>query len=251
MLASLGEQPSLIVGMRLANNLAHEACPNALLYSSTTRRKSNLKIKAIRSNKATEDEANIQPGQRLWLVFSFGVYRHMTRHAYYTIKSNLTNNLDKVAQFIQTNNTGGDCATFSDLKLISVRWSQNKTQHLKTKLFQKTRGKRFKRYNSFFNVLALVTIGEVVDKPDQERLKHLSRLGRRTMQIQDPQSAMKWTAECIEHGVRSATGWCFDYENDDSTTTNTNLTNKTINGIFDDNFEDQGCISGLTIRVVI
>jgi hypothetical protein len=184
-------------------------------------------------------------------VFSFGVYRHMTRHAYYTIKSNLTNNLDKVAQFIQTNNTGGDCATFSDLKLISVRWSQNKTQHLKTKLFQKTRGKRFKRYNSFFNVLALVTIGEVVDKPDQERLKHLSRLGRRTMQIQDPQSAMKWTAECIEHGVRSATGWCFDYENDDSTTTNTNLTNKTINGIFDDNFEDQGCISGLTIRVVI
>ncbi len=240
MLASLGEQASLIVGMRLANNLVHEACPNALLYSSTTRKKSKPKIKAIRSKQALDDEANIQPGQKLWLVFSFGVHRHMTRHAYYTIKSNLTNNLDKVAKFIQDNNTDY-YAKFSELKLVSVRWSKNKTQHLKSKLFKKTRGKRFKCYNSFFNVLALATVGEVIDPTNTEH-----RYRMRYIQFQDPQSAMNWTAECIDHSVSSSTGWCFDYNNDEHTTPTT----KTINGIFDDNFADQGCIAGLTIRVV-
>ena len=238
MIASLGDQARLICGIKLANNLAHEACPTELLYSSTTRRKPKSILK--RSNKATEDEANIQPGQKLWLVFSFGVYRHMTRHAYYTIKSNLSNNLGKVAQFIQDNNTDY-CTKFSELKLVSVRWSQNKTQHLKSKLFKKTRGKRFKRYNSFFNVLALATVGEVIDPTNPE---HRSRMGY--IQFQDPQSAITWTAECIDHSVSSSTGWCFDYNNDEHTTP----TAKTINGIFDDNFADQGCIAGLTIRVV-
>jgi hypothetical protein len=240
MLASLGEHASLICGIRLANNLAHEACPNALLYSSTTRRQPKSIMK--RSNKATEDEANIQPGQKLWLVFSFGVHRRMTRHAYYTIKSNLSNNLDKVAKFIQNNNTDY-CAKFSELKLISVRWSQNKTQHLKRQLFKKTRGKRFKRYNSFFNVLALATVGEVVDKSDPSYSEHLSRI--KHLEFQEPQSAMNLTAECIDHSVSSATGWCFDYSNADPT-----ISSKIINDYFDDNFEDQGCVSGLTIRVV-
>ena len=237
MLASLGEQASLIFGIKLANNLAHEACPSELLSSTTPRR--TIKT-SKQKNKDGKDEANIQPGQKLWLVFSFGVHRRMTRHAYYTIKSNLSNNLDKVAKFIQDNNTDY-CAKFSELKLVSVRWSQHKTQHLKTQLFKKGRGKRFKRYNSFFNVLALVTIGEVVDKSDP---RYTFR--RASMQFQDPQSAMNWTAECIDHGVSSAMGWCFDYSNADPT-----ISSKIINGYFDDNFEDQGCVSGLTIRVVI
>lgn len=202
MVASLGD--SGILGIRLANNNAHEACsakPNS--YAPT---------KMLAEN------------QKVWLMFSFGVHRKITKHEYYTIKTNLTSNLAGAAKFVQENNQD-ECCRFSSLEFKSVRWSNNPTKRYKPGLFGKTRGKRFKKYFSFFNILALASIGDLNSQEPQSQ-----------------QEGMDHTAFCIDHAVSSASGWCFDYNFND-------FSKKTTND-FDDHFEDEGCLSGLQIRVV-
>ena len=203
MVASLGDD-SGILGIRLANNNAHEACSG---------QPKSYPTKMLAEN------------QKVWLMFSVGVHRKITKHEYYTIKTNLTSNLAGAAEFIQENNQG-KCCRFSSLEFKSVRWSTNPTKIYKPGLFGKARGKRFKRYSSFFNILALATIGDLNSQEPQSQ-----------------QEGMDETAFCIAHSVSSACGWCFDYQYND-------FSNKTAN-IFDDHhFEDEGCLSGLQIKVV-
>ena len=202
MVASLGDD-SGILGIRLANNNAHEACSG---------QPKSYPTKMLAEN------------QKVWLMFSVGVHRKITKHEYYTIKTNLTSNLAGAAEFIQENNQG-KCCRFSSLEFKSVRWSTNPTKIYKPGLFGKARGKRFKRYFSFFNILALATIGELNSQEPQSQ-----------------QEGMDHTAVCINHSESSASGWCFDYHS--------GFYNKTAN-IFDDHhFDDEGRLYGLNIRVV-
>ena len=210
MVASLGDD-SGILGIRLANNNAHEAC--------------STKPNSSKPNSFAPPKM-LAENQKVWLMFSVGVHRKkITKHEYYTIKTNLTSNLAGAAKFVQENNQD-KCCRFSSLEFKSVRWSTNPTKNYKPGLFGKTRGKRFKRYSSFFNILALATIGDLNSQEPQSQ-----------------QESMDHTAFCIDHSVSSASGWCFDYQYND-------FSNKTAN-IFDDHhFEDEGCLSGLQIKVV-
>ena len=224
MVASLGDQASLIFGIKLADNLAHEA----FVEDATKKNKSKK-----------ESTPNIKTNQKLWLVFSFEVGRVLSKHEYYTVKSNLTSNLDGVAKFLVDSIDGQECATFADLKLLSVRWSRS-TRPNRFKLFGASQSKV-----SYFNVLALATIKNIVSQ-DALQDTSLSNLGRKVLQNQDPQGAMRFTAECITHAAMSRDGWCFDYAYHDSDKPR----QENVNQTFDDKFDEQGCVSILDIHVV-
>ena len=198
MTASLADQSGLIFGIKLASNLAHE-CANKHAIGS-------LGI--------------LQPGQKVWLVFSFNIDSQITRHIYYTIKSNLANNLHGAARLIQHSNAYGPGAKFSSLNLLSVRWARDRARP--TGLFGKCR-KTSDMRNSSFYVLALATISDIQGAQ------------------QDAQTTLHMTAETIGHAVSSSTGWCFDYDNhgSDCHYFQPKLAKQQINQRFHDMFDER------------